>query len=179
MKSQVAWVKKKMKGGPRVDSWKLASATEIGRNVLDLCWQKTWPLFDMFTWCKTHPTQHTYINTITHRDNSDTNTCTEGPWNVKSCWWLIWSANSWGCYAVLTAVCWRKPLWLHIGTSSNAASYKTPQSPLPCHPTHSTTLHPPILGPNISAATLAWHLSLHATMCTCSDSLQAICTQIT
>lgn len=85
MKSQVAWVKKKMKGGPRVDSWKLASATEIGRNVLDLCWQKTWPLFDMFTWCKTHPTQHTYINTITHRDNSDTNTCTEGPWNVKSC----------------------------------------------------------------------------------------------
>ena len=51
----------------------MASAVEIGRNALDLCWQMTWdnPLFDMFTWCKTYPTQQTYINTITHRDNSD------------------------------------------------------------------------------------------------------------
>lgn len=75
MKSQVAWVKKKIRGGLRVDSWKLASAAEIERNGLDLCWQKTWDklLSYKFTGCYMHThmysTHHSYINTITHRDN--------------------------------------------------------------------------------------------------------------
>lgn len=99
-----------------------------------------------------HLALHTYINTITHRKNSDTSTCAGGSWNAKSCWWLIWSANSWGCYAVLTAVCWRKSLWFYTGTSSNAASNKTHKPPLPHHLTHSATVHLPILGIDISTA---------------------------
>lgn len=53
-KSQVACIKK-TRG---VGGWQLelASAAEICRNGLDLCWQKTWdkPLSDLFTGCYTH-----------------------------------------------------------------------------------------------------------------------------
>lgn len=89
IKSQVAMIKKKMKGGGvTVGNWPVQLRLKgmawiyVGRRH-GISPSLTCSLGAIHT--HMHPTQRMYINTIAHRDNSDTNTFTEGPWNVKSC----------------------------------------------------------------------------------------------
>lgn len=88
-KSQVACIKKKREGWG-ADSWNWLLQlrfVEMAKIYVDrrhdISRSLTCSLGAIHT--HMHSAQRTYINTITHRKKSDTDTCAEESWNAKSC----------------------------------------------------------------------------------------------